>query len=263
MTSVALGTLVTYLNELLRVGEIPDDPAALNGLQVECRGPITRIIAAVDASQATIDGVLADNPAAEGSSLILVHHGLFWDGNQPLTGRRYRRLSALIAGDTALYSAHIPLDIHPELGNNILLARALDLEVDGWFGGYKGINIGVRGRLRSPLPRERLVARLAGILGIAISEITAIPGGTSTCHQIGIITGAASRQLSEAAALGLDTFITGEGPHHSYFDSMEGGINLIYGGHYATEKSGVEALARHLGQRFGLPWSFHDHPTGF
>ncbi len=261
MTSIPLRTLVTHLNELLRIAEIPDDPTALNGLQVECRRPITRIVAAVDASQATIDGVLADTRQAEGSALILVHHGLFWDGNLPVTGRRYRRLSALIGGDAALYSAHIPLDVHPELGNNILLARALDLEVDGWFGSYEGISIGVRGRLRSPQPRAELVARLAAILELPASEIITIPGGPSACHQLGIITGAASRMMSEAAALGLDTFITGEGPHHSYFDSMEGGINLIYGGHYATEKSGVEALARHLGQRFDLPWSFHDHPT--
>lgn len=261
MTTVPLGTLVGYLDTLLRIREVPDEPAALNGLQVECQAPIGRIVAAVDASQATIDGLLAAGPAG-GTTLLLVHHGLFWDGNLPVVDRRYRRLRALINADVALYSAHIPLDMHPELGNNILLARSLGVEVQGWFGLYRGISIGVRGRLAGPEPRERLIIRLARVLGIAADEVTLIPGGPEAAQQIGIITGAASRELAAARDAGIDTFITGEGPHHSYFDAMEWGLNVIYGGHYRTERFGVEALARHLGERYQLPWAFHDHPTG-
>lgn len=262
MTAVPLSQLVEYLDGLLGIREVPDEPAALNGLQVECRAPISRVVAAVDASQATIDGVLAAPPSPNGTTLLLVHHGLFWDGNLPVTGRRYRRLRALITADVALYSAHIPLDLHPEFGNNILLARALGLDVQGWFGMYRGVSIGVRGRLGRAESREQLVARLASVLGIPATEVTLIPGGPDAIQQIGIITGAASRELAAARDAGLDTFITGEGPHHSYFDAMEWGLNLIYGGHYRTERFGVEALARHLGERFQVPWTFHDHPTG-
>lgn len=261
MTAVPLGTLAGYLDALLRIREVPDEPAALNGLQVECQAPIGRIVAAVDASQATIDGVLATRPAT-GTTLLLVHHGLFWDGNLPVVDRRYRRLRGLINADVALYSAHIPLDLHPELGNNILLARSLELDVQGWFGLYRGISIGVRGRLTRPEAREQLVIRLARVLGVPADEVTLIPGGPDMAQQIGIITGAASRELAAAREAGIDTFITGEGPHHSYFDAMEWGLNLIYGGHYRTERFGVEALARHLGERYQLPWAFHDHPTG-
>lgn len=262
MNAVPLRQLTEYLDGLLRISDVPDDPAALNGLQVECQAPIARIVAAVDASQATIDRVRAQSPAASGTTLILVHHGLFWDGNLPVTDRRYRRLRALLSADIALYSAHIPLDLHPELGNNILLARALELEVQGWFGQYRGVSIGVRGRLKRAEGRSQLMDRLAGVLGVPVAELTLIPGGPESVERVGIITGAASRELAAAREAGLDTFITGEGPHHSYFDAMEGGINLIFGGHYGTERFGVEALARHLGERFELPWVFHDHPTG-
>jgi dinuclear metal center YbgI/SA1388 family protein len=262
MKAVPLRELVEYLDGLLRIREVPDDPGALNGLQVECQASIARIVAAVDASQATIDRVRAEPPALPGTTLILVHHGLFWDGNLPVTDRRYRRLRALMSADIALYSAHIPLDVHPELGNNILLAGALGLDVQGWFGSYRGVSIGVRGKLQRPESREQLVARLAAILGIPAHEVTLIPGGTGSVERIGIITGAASRELAAAREAGLDTFITGEGPHHSYFDAMEWGMNLIFGGHYRTERFGVEALARHLGERFQLPWALHDHPTG-
>ena len=124
---VKLGEIVAWLDGYLRVGEIPDYPNALNGLEVENGGAVARIVAAVDASFETVS-------QAQGGDLILTHHGLFWDGNQPLTGRRYRRIRALLQADAALYSAHLPLDLHPEVGNNPLLARALGVEVSGSFG---------------------------------------------------------------------------------------------------------------------------------
>lgn len=260
--TVPLEELAGYLDTLLRVREVPDDPAALNGLQVECRGPIGRIVASVDATQRTIERAVEKGQDAEGSTLMLVHHGLFWDGNLPVTGRRYSRIKALLDADVALYSAHIPLDLHPEFGNNILLARRLELEVQGAFGRYKGIEIGVRGRFKTATPRLEVRRLLAAATGIQPGAVTIIPGGPELCGRIGIITGAASRHVLEASEAGLDSFITGEGPHHSYFDAMESGVNLFFGGHYATETLGVQALANHLADHFGIPAQFHDHPTG-
>jgi dinuclear metal center YbgI/SA1388 family protein len=251
---VGLGVLVAYLDSLLRIREIPDEPNAVNGLQAECRGPIRRLVAAVDASQATIDGVMERGGPG---TLLLVHHGLLWDGNVPVVGRRYRRLRALLDNDIALYSAHIPLDVHPELGNNAALAECLGVEIEGWFGNYRGIPLGVHGRLN--VPRDQLVQRLNSALS---TEATLVPGGPETVARVGIVTGAGTGMLAAARDAGIDTFITGEGPHHTFFDAMEWGISLVFAGHYATEKLGVQFLAEHLGERFGLEWEFHEHETG-
>ena len=250
---VSLSAVSSYLDSLLRLSEIPDESNALNGLQVTNGGIINRLVAAVDASQDTIDAALSGGPGA----LILVHHGLFWDGNVPVTGRRYRRLQALLGGDTALYSAHIPLDVHPELGNNVALAELLDVPVQGWFGQYKGINLGVA--CDRELPRNVLLTRLQDALGVACRLI---PGGPDPVRRMGIISGAGGTMVGQAISAGLDTLITGEGPHHTYFDAIEGQINLIYAGHYATEQLGIQRLAQHLSGRFGIPWEFHHHDTG-
>ena len=262
-SAVPLGEIVAYLDEYLRVGQIPDDANAINGLQAENSGQVGRIVAAVDASQATIDGVIATLEPDESPPLLLVHHGLLWDGNVPLTGRRYRRVAALLDHDIPLYSAHIPLDIHPEVGNNAVLAERLGLRVEGWFGAYRGITIGVWGHAPASLPtREALALELDRVLHTLKGSATLIPGGPERPSLIGIITGAAGNMIGEARAAGLDTFITGEGPHHTYFDAMEWGVNVIYAGHYATETLGVQALASHLAEHFDLDWDFHDHPTG-
>jgi dinuclear metal center YbgI/SA1388 family protein len=255
---VALAEVVAYLDGYLRVREVPDYDGAVNGLQVENGGTIDRIIAAVDASQATIDGVAA----LGGSPLLLVHHGLFFDGNLPVTGRRYRRLRALITHDVAVYSSHLPLDAHAEVGNNAVLARLLGLEVQGPFGSHRGNPIGVWGLAPSnSATREGLSARLTSVLGLAEAP-RLIPGGPAKVQRVGIVTGGAGTMVKEARDAGLDTFITGEGPHHTFFDAMEFGVNVFHAGHYATETVGVRALAEHLGARFDLPYAFHDHPTG-
>jgi dinuclear metal center YbgI/SA1388 family protein len=249
---VQLRDISGYLDALLRISEIPDDPAAVNGLQVENGGAVYRIMAAVDASLATID--LASR---ERGTLLLVHHGLLWDGNVPITGRRHRRIRRLFEGDTALYSAHIPLDVHPELGNNVALAGLLQVPVEGWFGNYRGIQLGVYGTINAN--RDGIVSRLDGLLG---SKARVIPGGPEQVSRIGIVTGAGGRMVHEAIAAGCDAFITGEGAHHTFFDATEGGINLIYAGHYATEKLGVQRLAERLSDYFDIPWSFHEDDTG-
>ena len=247
-----LHELVSYLDGYLRIGEVRDWENALNGLQVENGGEVGRVAAAVDASEAAIEAA-----ARGGCDLLLVHHGLFWDGNRPVTARRYRRLRRLLEADMAVYSAHLPLDVHPEVGNNVVLARELGIEPAGWFGEVWGAPVGVWGELR--LTREALAARLDERVG---PWIRMIPGGPERLERVGVVTGSGGGVIEAARAAGLDALVTGEGAHHTYFDAMEGGINVYYAGHYATETWGVRSLARHLEERFGLPWQFLDLPTG-
>jgi dinuclear metal center YbgI/SA1388 family protein len=262
--SVPLVEIVSYLDEYLRVRAVPDERNAVNGLQVENRGLVGGIVAAVDASQTTINGVIAEAPdQGAAPPLLLVHHGLFWDGNVPLSGRRYRRVAALLEHDVAVYSAHIPLDLHPVVGNNVVLAERLGLAVEGWFGDYKGVPIGVWGHAPPRLAtREALVAEVNHALGTTSAGARLIAGGPERAGRIGIITGGAGGMIGAARHAGLDTYITGEGAHHTYFDAIELGLNVIFAGHYATETLGVQALASHLAERFELEWVFHDHPTG-
>jgi len=254
-SAIPLGQMAEYLDTYLRVRDVPDEGNAVNGLQLENGGTVDRIVAAVDASLEAIES--AAPSGGPGGTLLLVHHGLHWDGNVPLTGRRYRRVRALLDRNIALYSAHIPLDLHPDVGNNIVLARRLDVALEGWFGEYRGQRLGVFGELA--LPRDELVRRIDEQL---TTNARLIPGGPRTTHRVGIVTGSGGGFIAEALAAGVDTLITGEGAHHTYFDAMELGVNVIYAGHYATEQVGVQALAQHLGLRFELPWEFHRHPTG-
>ncbi len=253
MKTVDFRTLVTYLDGYLRVAELPDYPTALNGLQVDSgRTEVRRIAVAVDAAQHTIDAAVRN-----GADLLIVHHGLFWDGNRTVTGRRYRRLKALLDADLPLYSAHLPLDVHPEVGNNAVLARALGVQVRGTFAEYKGMPVGVWGELE--IRREALCARLDALLG---GRVKLVPGGPEHIRTVAVITGGAGGETAAAAEAGYDAYVSGEGAHHNFFDAEEGGINLLLGGHYATETFGVKALARHLEAEFGLEWTFIDHPTG-
>jgi dinuclear metal center YbgI/SA1388 family protein len=251
--AVVLAELVAYLDEYLDIANIPDYPGAANGLQVENSGTVGKIVACADACQATIDAA-----AERGADLLLVHHGLFWgDGLRPLTDRNYRRVLQLVSHDIAVFSVHIPLDLHPEVGNNAELARGIGLRGLDRFGDYQGCAVGVWGEL--PVEREELAGRLEKLLG---QKPFLIPAGPETVRRVGVVSGGGAAYLPQARAAGLDTFITGEGPHHSYFDAQEWGLNVFYAGHYATETLGVKALARHLGERFGLDWEFVDHPTG-
>ena len=247
-----LSELTAYLDDYLRIQSIGDDADARNGLQVENGGEVTRVAAAVDACEAVIN-----EAARAGADLLLVHHGLFWGGGVPVTGRAYRRLAALVRGNVAVYSAHLPLDVHPEVGNNPLLARLLGMEVEGWWGEYKGGPVGVWGSLS--VAREELVARARSALGV---EPRLIASGPPRTGRVGVVTGSGGSMIGQAHAEGLDTLVTGEGQHWTYFDAEELGVNVLYAGHYATETLGVRALAEHLERRFGLPWTFIDHPTG-
>jgi dinuclear metal center YbgI/SA1388 family protein len=249
---VRLREIAEYLDGYLRVHEVGDDSLAVNGLQVENGGEVRRIAVAVDACQ-----VVIDEAAALHADLLIVHHGLFWSGVQPLVGRFHRRFASLLEHGIAVYGAHIPLDIHPEVGNNVLLAGLLGMEVQGWWGEYEGSKIGVWGVLE--VPREEIGQRLKRTLG---TEPRLIPGGPARAGRVGVVTGAGGSMIAEAHLSGLDTFVTGEGKHHTFFDAEELGVNVFYAGHYATETVGVKALGGHLAARFDLPWSFIDHPTG-
>jgi dinuclear metal center YbgI/SA1388 family protein len=247
-----LTELVSYLDGYLRVAEVPDAPNAVNGLQVANSGTVSRVAAAVDLCEATVRMA-----AEQGADLLLVHHGLFWGGLQPLTGRAYRRVAGLIAQNIALYSAHLPLDLHPEVGNNAVLARQLGVAVRGDFGEEYGVRIGRWGEI--DVSRHALERQLAALTG---SALRLMAFGPERVRRVGIVTGAAGSMIAQAAAAGLDTFVTGEGPHHTFFDAEELKLNVFYAGHYATETVGVKALAEHLHDRFRLPWTFLDHPSG-
>ena len=251
MPAIDLAVVVSYLDRYLRTSEVPDAPNALNGLQLANGGTISRVTAAVDLCDATVQMA-----AQQGADLLLVHHGLFWGGLQPLTGRAYRRVAGLIRHNIALYSAHLPLDVHPEVGNNAVLAHRLGVARRGEFGEEYGMRIGVWGEV--DIPRAVLAQRLGEVVG---GHPRLMAFGPERVRRVGIVTGAAGSMIGQAAAQGLDTYITGEGAHHTFFDAEELGLNVFYAGHYATETFGVKALAERLCTEFDLPWTFLDHPT--
>ncbi len=249
-----LDDLTDHLDAQLRVSELPDYANAVNGLQLANRsGRVTRIAAAVDATLPVVRKAVEQR-----ADLLIVHHGLFWSGLQPWTGATFERMSLAVESGLAIYSAHLPLDAHPELGNNARLAAAMGLSPDGGFLNYKGLDVGLT--CTTELPREELVARFTTALGGGRVHLCA--GGPAVCRRVGISTGGSGSEVAAAAKAGVDTFVTGEGPHWSYTLAEELGINVLYGGHYATETFGVKALAADLQQRFGLSWVFVDHPTG-
>ncbi len=252
MSKISLKTIVAYSDKILRTSEIKDYDGAANGLQVENNGRVTRIVATVDATLATIR--LAIKARAD---LLVVHHGLFWSPMHPWTGGRYEMLRLLLENNLAVYSSHLPLDAHPKLGNNIQLCTALGFKKVKPFFLMRGQTIGFQARQK--ISRTDLAKRLERATG---TKPRIIPGGKEVCERIGVVTGGAGNELREAAAEGVDTFITGEGVHWTYGVSEELGLNVFYGGHYATETFGVKALSSHLSKKFRVPWSFIDHPTG-
>ena len=252
MATPSLTRVVDYCNKILDNGSFTDWDGAVNGLQVQNRGAVHRIAAAVDGSQATIRMAIAAK-----ADLLIVHHGLFWNASHPWTGRRYEMLRLLLDHDLAVYSSHLPLDAHRRLGNNEQLARALGFKRMKPFFLEKGRFIGLQ--TSTTLSRTDLHARLTRALG---RSAILLPGGGERCRRIGIVTGGAGSELKKAAAEGVDTFITGEGPHWSFALAEELGINVFLGGHYATETFGVKALATELSKKFKVPWVFLDHPSG-
>lgn len=248
----SLVKLTEFLDDELRIAEIPDYSGALNGLQLQNGGEVGKVAAAVDASLPVIEKAVA-----AGATLLLVHHGMFWQGAQRIEGAFYRKIRAAMDAGLAIYSAHLPLDVHPQWGNNALLARELEFGAVSGFLDWKGLAVGLRAEIDEP--RDALLGKVGQAVG---GRALLCPGGPERVQKVGLCTGGAGSQVADAAAAGVDTFITGEGPHWSFSAAEELGINVIYAGHYATETFGVKALAGELKRRFGLPWEFIDHPTG-
>ncbi|HEX4265057.1 MAG TPA: Nif3-like dinuclear metal center hexameric protein [Verrucomicrobiae bacterium] len=248
----SLAGIVQYCDRVLRTKEIGDYNGIANGLQVENRGSVSRIAAAVDASLATVCLAIAAK-----ADLLIVHHGLFWSPSHPWIGKKYELMRLLIENNLAVYSSHLPLDEHPKLGNNAQLCAALGLRHLRPFFESHGGTIGFRARQK--ISRADLAGRLQRALG---AKPLLIPGGKEICERIGVVTGGAGDGVKQAVAEGVDTFITGEGPHWTYALAEELGVNVFYGGHYATETFGVKALAADLSRKFKVPWTFLDHPTG-
>jgi dinuclear metal center YbgI/SA1388 family protein len=253
MAKVSLQKIVAHGDKILRTAEIGDYDGAVNGLQVEnISGSVSKIAATVDASLATVKLAVAAK-----ADLLVVHHGLFWSKSHPWTGKKFELLKLLVENNLAVYSSHLPLDAHPKLGNNAQLAGALGLKNLKPFFFSHGQNIGLK--TSTKISRDELAKKLAGATG---ANPKLIPGGKSVCEKIGIVTGGAGGDLKQAVAEGIDTFITGEGPHWTFALAEELGLNVFYAGHYATETFGVKALAAEFSKKFKLPWEFIDHPTG-
>jgi dinuclear metal center YbgI/SA1388 family protein len=254
----ALLGIVSFLDAELRTSEIPDYPAAMNGLQLANRGDVRHIAAAVDFST-----LVVREAVNRGASMLVLHHGMFWASAVPIVGPRYDRLSLLFDNDIAVYGSHLPLDLHPRFGNNVLLARELGLTPSAGFASSQGTVIGVSGS--SDIATSKLVERVTAFCAQNAHHLVTTPvrPGQMT-RRWGICSGAGASTdtLAEAVELGLDTIIVGEGPHHTAVQAPDLGIAILYAGHYATETLGVKALAAEVAKKFGIESSFIDAPTG-
>lgn len=243
---VALHDLVAHCNERLSLPGFPDFPGAMNGLQAENDGTVTRIGAAVDGGLETFA-----KARDAGVDFLLVHHGMFWDAPKPLVGPIREKVKLLLDANIALYSAHLPLDAHPEIGNNALLVRELAMEPARTFYEFEGRKLGAIARHAGT--RASLRAKLEKLFP---RGVTALEFGSSQPSEVAVITGGGYGVGGELAAEGVDTFVTGELKQHWFNRAQEERLNVYACGHYATETFGVRALAAELSAKFGLPWEF-------
>ncbi len=246
-------SLFNYLDQYLRLADFDD--YGPQGLQVEADRPaVARVALAVDTAPPVIEAA-----AAWGAGLLLVHHGLFWGAVQPIAGPLGARVRRLLAHDMHLYAAHLALDAHPEVGNNAGLARLLGIDVAGWWCAPRGAPIGVWGEPPAGTRLPDLVERLGAALGVTPRLI---PQGPDRPRRVAIVSGSGLNYAAEAWTLGADTLVTGETAHVHYWAAADHHLNVIFGGHYATETIGVQALGRHLAHHFDLETRFFDFPTG-
>jgi dinuclear metal center YbgI/SA1388 family protein len=242
-----LQQLVDYCDRRTRRSSFKDYPGAVNGLQVANDGRVTKIGAAVDA------GLVPFEKAVEcGIDFLIVHHGLFWSGVQPLTGAIYDRYATLVRGNCAVYSSHLPLDAHADLGNNVLLARQLGLKPKGRFLPHDDDFIGWTAP--SKYKRSQLRARLEELF----SRVIALEFGAAQPKQVAFCSGSGNSAIAALPATGIDTLITGELREEWFNFAQENGLNVFLCGHYATETLAVKALAAELARKFRLPWEFID-----
>lgn len=246
-----LKDIVTYCDERTRQSAIKDFDGARNGLQVENTGEVTKIGAAVDAGLRPFEAAIAQKV-----DFLICHHGLFWSPPVPVTGTNYQKLKTALDGDLAVYGAHLPLDAHPEIGNNALLADALGLDRVGSFLPYEGNDIAT---IATAPPGGRL--ELSSQLKQLFPETyLGIEFGSEQPERIAILTGSGQSAVPHLKAQGLDTLVTGELRQHHFNIAQELGLNLYPCGHYATEVFGVKALASDVADKFGIEWTFLEQP---
>jgi len=252
---VTLTDLDRWLRELLRFDLTDKVDASQNGLQVARRkADVQRVAVAVDASLEAIK-----RAAQWSADVLFVHHGILWDKPARLVGALYGRVHALVDADIALFGAHLPLDMHPDVGNNIAIARLLGIADIEPFGEYRGVKLGYKGVLPEAMSIEEVARKLTGR---DATQSRIFPFGPRGIRSVGIVSGGAPYEARQAIAEGLDLYVTGEPAHGIYHDCLEGGLNLICAGHYFTETFGVRLVAEKLSREHGIQTEFLDVPTG-
>jgi dinuclear metal center YbgI/SA1388 family protein len=246
-----LSDIVAFCDTRTRRAEIKDFDGSHNGLQIENNGEVTKIAAAVDAGQLPFEAAIA-----AGVDFLICHHGLYWNAPIPLTGSSYRKVKTALDGNLAVYGAHLPLDCHPEIGNNALLADALGLAKVGTFLNFEGTDIAIIAQGPSG-GRAELAANLKQLFP---DTYQGIEYGSAQPKRIGILTGSGQSAVPHLQASGIDTLITGELRQHHFNMAQELGLNLYPCGHYATEVFGVKALAQEVAEKFGLEVTFIEQP---
>ena len=247
-----LTDVISYLDELLAVGEFSD--YGPNGLQVPGAGEVGVVVTGVSANLELFEGA-----AALGAELVVAHHGLFWDFHpRSLTPAMKQRLRLLFDRDVSLAAYHLPLDAHPEVGNNALICEALGLERGEPFGEHRGQTVGFVGRSEEGVSFEELRSRCAEAFG---QEPFTWDTGPATVHSVGVVSGAAASSFGEAIAKGLDAFLTGEPAEHVMADARESGTHFIAGGHYATETFGIRRVGELVAAKFGVEHHFVEVPN--
>ena len=254
---MTLNEFDNYINAFLRKEDFAAD-ISLNGIQIQNSAPdskqIKKVAFAVDACEAT-----AKAAAEQGADILFVHHGLFWGHCQTITGNFYKRISTFINNDLALCAYNIPLDANNPYGNNWGLAARLQLKDCQMFGQWRGMTLGVKGRLPEPMTVEQVAEKL---LRPGKKPSAIIAAGKNQISTVGIISGGASEDVADAVSEGLDCYITGEFAHEDYHFAREMEINVIAGGHYETETVGVSLVMQKVQSELGLECVFIDEPTG-
>ncbi|MGV8844620.1 MAG: Nif3-like dinuclear metal center hexameric protein [Pseudomonas sp.] len=244
--AIALSTLVEHADRYLRAPGLVD--YCPNGLQVEGRAQVRRIVSGVTASQALLDAAVQ-----AGADLVLVHHGYFWKGESPcITGIKQRRLKTLLTHDISLLAYHLPLDVHPEVGNNVQLARQLGITVEGPLAPDNPRCVGLLGTLAQPMPAGDFARRVQQVLG----REPLLIDGDNMIRRVGWCTGGGQGYIDQAIAAGVDLYLSGEASEQTFHSARENGISFIAAGHHATERYGVQALGDYLARRFSLEHQF-------
>jgi len=254
-TKLTTQKLDAFFKSFLEIDSFASNDNSLNGIQIDNDGsPVNKIAFGVDAALETFEHAAAIN-----AGMLFVHHGLFWGAPSRIDGNLRRRIKFLLDHNICLYAVHLPLDQHPKLGNNAVIAELLGLEKIEPFGEYHSKKIGYRGIFPKPVTIDEAVKKIAFMerppLGV-------YPFGKKEISSAAIMSGGAASNARDAIEAGVDLFVTGESSHSVYHDCLEAKLNMIAGGHYCTEVWGVQAVMRHCIAELGIDAEFIDVPTG-